>query len=54
MLLERTNTATDLAKIYTAADLFVNMTYEDTYPTVNLEACACGTPVATYQTSGSV
>ena len=28
-------------------------TYQDTYPTVNLEAQACGTPVITYQTGGS-
>lgn len=54
MLLERTSSVVDLAKIYSAADLFVNMTYEDTYPTVNLEARACGTPVATFQTGGSV
>ena len=50
----RTDTLTDLAGIYTAADVFVNLTYEDTYPTVNLEAQACGTPVITYATGGSV
>ena len=32
----------------------MNLTYEDTYPTVNLEAQACGTPVITYRTGGSV
>lgn len=42
-----------MAEIYTAADVFVNPTYEDTYPTVNLEAQACGTPVITYRTGGS-
>ena len=51
--LERTDSPTDLAKIYTAADVFVNLTYEDTYPTVNLEAKACGTPCVTYRTGGS-
>lgn len=43
----------ELAKIYSAADLFVNPTLEDNFPTVNLEALACGTPVITYQTGGS-
>lgn len=48
-----TNGQKELAEIYTAADVFVNLTYEDTYPTVNLEAQACGTPVITYRTGGS-
>lgn len=43
----------ELATIYTAADLFVNTTREDTYPTVNMEALACGTPVLTFKTGGS-
>ncbi len=50
--LPKTNSAKELAKIYTAADVFVNLTYEDNYPTVNLEAEACGTPVITYDTGG--
>lgn len=49
-----TESIKELAEIYTAADVFVNPTYEDTYPTVNLEAQACGTPVITYRTGGSV
>ena len=51
--ISRTNNQQELAAIYTAADYFVNPTYEDTYPTVNLEALACGTPVITYRTGGS-
>lgn len=47
-----TNDAKELAEIYTAADIFVNPTYQDTYPTVNLEAKACGTYVITYDTGG--
>lgn len=43
----------ELAKIFSAADVFVNTTLEDTFPTVNLEALACGTPVITYNTGGS-
>ena len=50
--LGRTESATELAQIYTAADVFVNPTREDNLPTVNLEAEACGTPVITYNTGG--
>jgi len=49
----RTNSMQELAEIYTAADRFINLTYEDNYPTVNFEAQACGTPVITYRTGGS-
>ena len=48
-----TESASELAELYSAADVFVNPTYEDNYPTVNLEAQACGTPVITYNTGGS-
>lgn len=51
--LARTNSAQELAALYTAADVFANPTREDTYPTVNLEARACGTRVVTYDTGGS-
>ena len=50
----RTQNVQQLVEIYTAADVFINPTYEDTFPTVNLEALACGTPVVTYNTGGSV
>ena len=52
--IKRTNSTKELAEIYSAADVFVNPTYADNYPTVNLEAQACGTPVITYKTGGSV
>ncbi len=51
--IHRTHNQSELAQIYTAADLFVNPTLEDNYPTVNMEALACGTPVLTYATGGS-
>lgn len=51
--ISHTNSAVELAEIYTAADVFINLTYEDNYPTVNLEAQACGTPCITYRTGGS-
>lgn len=49
----RTKTVEDLAKLYTMADLFVNPTHEDNYPTVNLEARACGTYVIAYDVGGT-
>lgn len=50
----RTNNVKELAKIYSSADVFVNPTLEDNFPTTNLEALACGTPVITFETGGSV
>ena len=51
---KKTFTINELAEIYSASDVLFNPTYEDTYPTVNLEAQACKTPVITYKTGGSV
>ena len=51
--IHRTQNQLELAEIYTAADVFVNPTREDNYPTVNMEALACGTPVVTFKTGGS-
>lgn len=51
--IHRTANQKELAEIYTAADLLVNPTREDNYPTVNMEAIACGTPVLTFRTGGS-
>ena len=50
---ERTDSTKELAEIYSVADVFVNPSYEDNFPTVNIEALACGTPVVTYNTGGS-
>ncbi len=43
----------ELAQWYSAAHVFVIPTYEDNFPTVNLEALSCGTPVISYKTGGS-
>lgn len=51
--IQRTDSLEELVKIYSAADVLINPTYEDNFPTVNLEALACGTPVITYDTGGS-
>ena len=49
----RTDNVLELVQIYSAADVFVNPTKEDNYPTVNMESIACGTPVLTFETGGS-
>lgn len=51
--LERTADAAALAALYTEAVALVNPTWQDNYPTVNMEAIACGTPVVSYRTGGS-
>mgnify|MGYP000958309142 FL=1 len=51
--IHRTQDQYELAKIYTAADVLANPTREENYPTVNMEAIACGTPVVTFRTGGS-
>lgn len=50
---ERTNSVAELAEYYSSANVFVNPTYADSLPTVNMETLACGTPVVTYKTGGS-
>lgn len=49
----RTENIDELAAIYSTAEVFVNPTYADNFPTTNLESLACGTPVITYNTGGS-
>lgn len=51
---KRTESLNELAALYSASDVFVNPTYVDNFPTTNLEALACGTPVITYNTGGSL
>lgn len=51
--IQRTQNIQELATLYSSANVFINPTYADTFPTVNIEALACGTPVITYKTGGS-
>ena len=51
--ISRTENQQELAALYSAAAVFVNPTYVDNFPTTNIEALACGTPVITYRTGGS-
>ena len=53
LYIPQTNNVLELAKIYNAADIFFNPTLEDNYPTTNLEAISCGTPVLTFKSGGS-
>ena len=49
----KTDSLDEMTAWYTAADMYVNLTLEDTFPTTNIEALACGTPVITYRAGGS-
>lgn len=51
--ISRTENIEELVKWYNKATVFVNPTYVDNFPTTNIEALACGTPVITYNTGGS-
>ena len=51
--INRTENVQELVQWYSAAEVYFNPTLEDNYPTTNLEAIACGTPVVTFDTGGS-
>ena len=51
--ISRTNNVNELVEYYSQSSVFVNPTWEDNFPTTNIEALACGTPVVTYRTGGS-
>ena len=51
--LTKTNNVRELAELYTVSAVYANLSYEENYPTTNLEAAACGTPVVTYNSGGS-
>jgi len=51
--IKRTENQKELAQIYSGADVFVNPTLEDNFPTTNLESLACGTPIITFKSGGS-
>lgn len=53
LALPHTSTVEELVTIYSAATILFNPTYEETFPTVNIEAQACGLPIITYNTGGS-
>ena len=50
---KRTDSVSKLAELYSMADVFINPTLEDNFPSSNIESLACGTPVITFDTGGS-
>jgi glycosyltransferase involved in cell wall biosynthesis len=51
--IHKTQNQSELAEFYSNADIFLNPTREDTFPTVNLEALACGCPIITSSIGGA-
>ncbi len=51
--IKRTENVEELVNLYLVSNIFLNLTYQDTFPTTNLESLACGTPIITYKTGGS-
>lgn len=49
----RTNSVKELAYIYSAADVLLNLSKTENYPTVILEAVSCGIPCVSYDVGGS-
>ncbi|MFA6308348.1 MAG: glycosyltransferase [Clostridia bacterium] len=47
----RTENQTELAELYSTADVFVNCSTEETFGMVTAEAMACGTPVIAYDST---
>ena len=51
--IQRTENIDELASWYSESDILFNPTLDDNYPTVDLEAQACGTPVLAYNSGGT-
>ena len=49
----RTNSVKELAQIYSAADIFINLSKTESFSLVNIEAACCNTPVISYDVGGS-
>ena len=50
--IERTESVQALAELYGRAAVYCNPTFQDNFPSTNIEALACGTPIAAYRTGG--
>ena len=50
--IRRTDSKSQLADLYSKSHILLSPTLQDNFPTVNIEALACGTPVITYKTGG--
>lgn len=51
--IKSTNNVDELAELYSAADVFVNFSLEETFGKVSAEALGCGTPIIVYNSTAS-
>ncbi len=51
--ISRTDSVEELAQWYSISEVFFNPTQMENFPTVNIEALACGTPILTFGKGGS-
>ena len=49
--IQRTDNIHELAEIYSAADIYLNLAYQEAFGLTVLEALACGTPCISYRTT---
>ena len=54
LLYGRTDNVNELALIYNAADVLVNMSIEESFGLVTAEAAACGTPTVAYASTANI
>ena len=50
--IKRTESQAELRSLYSSSDVYFNPTWVDNFPTTNIEALACGTPIVVYDTGG--
>ena len=50
--IKQTNSLNEMVEWYSAADVYVNLTMQETLGLTNVEALACGTPVVTFDSGG--
>lgn len=53
MHIDYIESASEMAQLYSMADVMVNCSREDTLSSLNIECQACGTPVITYDATGN-
>lgn len=53
IVISRTNSQSELAQWYSAADILLNLSYEETFGLTTVESFACGTPSIVYNRTAS-